>query len=94
VIERWTRDGDVLTYEATVEDPVALTKPWVITPRKVRISKDPEGYPQPYFCDGGGIATTLREHYVKPSPEDRDVRNKCNSHRCGDIEQGAKTSGK
>lgn len=32
VIERWTRDGDTLTYEATVEDPVMLTKPWVITP--------------------------------------------------------------
>src|SRR5260370_13696205 len=35
VTERWTRNGDVLTYEATVEAPVALAKPWVITPRRV-----------------------------------------------------------
>lgn len=33
VIERYTRNGDDLSYEATVEDPVMLTKPWVITPR-------------------------------------------------------------
>src|SRR5207237_306097 len=36
VIERWSRVGDVLSYEATVEDPVALEKPWVVTPRRVK----------------------------------------------------------
>jgi hypothetical protein len=33
VIERYTRHGNLLTYEATVEDPVMFTEPWVVTPR-------------------------------------------------------------
>lgn len=33
VIERYTRHGNLLTYEATVEDPVMFTQPWVLTPR-------------------------------------------------------------
>jgi hypothetical protein len=36
VIERYTRVGDILTYEATVEDPVMFTQPWVVTPKKIR----------------------------------------------------------
>jgi hypothetical protein len=38
VVERWTRSGDMMTYEATVEDPVLFAKPWVITPRRMRHS--------------------------------------------------------
>ena len=38
VIERWTRNGDTVTYEATVEDPVMFTKPWVMTPRTTTIA--------------------------------------------------------
>ncbi len=33
VVERYTRHGNLLTYEATVEDPVMFTEPWVLTPR-------------------------------------------------------------
>ena len=33
VIERYTRHGNLLTYEATVEDPMMFTEPWVLTPR-------------------------------------------------------------
>ena len=33
VVERYTRKGDTLRWEATVEDPNVLTKPWVMTPR-------------------------------------------------------------
>jgi hypothetical protein len=36
VTERYTRDGDVLTYEATVDDPVMFTKPWIMIPRRAR----------------------------------------------------------
>jgi hypothetical protein len=89
VVERWTRDGDVVTYEATVDDPLALTKPWTITPRKFRINKDPEMYLQPYLCEGA-TAATLQQHYVKPNPEDRDIKNKCNGHRCGALNPGSK----
>jgi hypothetical protein len=33
VVERYTRTGDTLRWEATVEDPNVLTKPWKMTPR-------------------------------------------------------------
>jgi hypothetical protein len=32
VIERFTRNGNTLTWQATVEDPVMLAKPWVKSP--------------------------------------------------------------
>jgi hypothetical protein len=52
VIERWTRDGDTLTYEATVEDPVMFIKPWVITPRKIQLgSAGDEVFETPCFPD-------------------------------------------
>jgi hypothetical protein len=49
VVERWTRTGDVLTYEATVEDPVMFTKPWVMTPRQTQIAS-PDDYIRPTMC--------------------------------------------
>jgi len=39
VIERYTRKGNTLTYEATVEDPMVLTKPWTMTPQTVRLEE-------------------------------------------------------
>lgn len=49
VVERWTRTGDVLTYEATVEDPVMFSKPWVMTPRQTQIAKEGD-YIRPTMC--------------------------------------------
>jgi hypothetical protein len=49
VMERWTRSGDVLTYEATVEDPVMFSKPWVMTPRQTQIAA-PGDYIRPTMC--------------------------------------------
>jgi hypothetical protein len=40
VIERFRRDGNNLRYEVTVEDP-ALLQPWVMTPRDLKLSPDP-----------------------------------------------------
>jgi hypothetical protein len=37
VRERWTRKGNELIYEATVEDPVMFTKPWIMPPQKTRL---------------------------------------------------------
>ena len=39
VIERVRRDGDVLHYQATVEDPDVLTKPWVMPARTLKLNR-------------------------------------------------------
>ena len=38
VIEKFTRTGNELLYEVTVEDPEVLVKPWVMPARTLRIS--------------------------------------------------------
>ena len=49
VVERITRKGDTLHWEATVEDPKVLTKPWVMTPQTSVLS-DGMVYEQP-ICE-------------------------------------------
>ena len=49
VVERWTRNGDVITWEATVEDPVMFTKPWVMTPRQTQLAAS-DDYIRPTMC--------------------------------------------
>jgi hypothetical protein len=68
VIERWTRNGNELTYEATVEDPVMFTKPWVITPRKMN-------HHGPSVSSDDGIleercTVNDKNHFIKPSAGD------------------------
>ena len=41
VIERIRREGDALIYQATVEDPGVLTKPWVMDPRTLTLTSEP-----------------------------------------------------
>jgi hypothetical protein len=41
VTERYTRIGDVLKWEVTVNDPDALLEPWVWNPWYLRINPDP-----------------------------------------------------
>jgi hypothetical protein len=38
VIEKFTRKGNTMVYEVTVEDPDVLAEPWVMTPRTFRIN--------------------------------------------------------
>ena len=40
VVERYTRVGDTLRREATVEDPKVLTKPWIIPAQTVILNHD------------------------------------------------------
>lgn len=64
VTERFSRKGDVLTYEATVEDPVMFTKPWVIQPRHFTINNYPEDQMLESICvdnDSGHIAAAAEE---------------------------------
>jgi hypothetical protein len=71
VIERYTRDANTLTYEATVEDPVMFTKPWVITPRKF-----PHGDANDALIEAI-CAGHDKSHFVKPTPEDSYICNYC-----------------
>jgi hypothetical protein len=41
VTERFRRDGDILLYTATVDDPVMLLEPWVMPTRRLRLNKTP-----------------------------------------------------
>jgi hypothetical protein len=42
VIERLHRDGNTLTWTATVEDPDVLLEPWTTTPRVALLNPDPK----------------------------------------------------
>ena len=36
------REGNLLTWQATVEDPDVLLKPWTMNPRVQRLNSDPQ----------------------------------------------------
>ena len=42
VVERFTRQGDALIYDVTVEDPEVLVKPWVLPTRTVVRNPNPD----------------------------------------------------
>jgi hypothetical protein len=42
VIEKFTRQGNEILYEVTVEDPEVLLEPWVMTPRILRATTRPD----------------------------------------------------
>jgi len=43
VVERFTRQGDALLYDVTVEDPEVLVEPWVLPTRTVVRNPNPNG---------------------------------------------------
>jgi len=42
VVEKFTRKGNEILYEVTVEDPEVLVEPWVMTPRKLTANPNPD----------------------------------------------------
>jgi hypothetical protein len=42
LVEKFTRQGNAINYEVTVEDPEVLAEPWVMTPRTMRLITNPE----------------------------------------------------
>src|SRR6267142_1502540 len=42
VIERLHREGDELTWQATVEDPDVLLRPWAMSTRTLKLNPDPK----------------------------------------------------
>ena len=41
VVERFTRTGDAINYQVTVEDPNVFTQPWVMNARTLRLGNRP-----------------------------------------------------
>jgi hypothetical protein len=41
VVERFTRQGEVILYDVTVEDPEVLLEPWVLPTRTLRRNMNP-----------------------------------------------------
>ena len=44
VLEKFRREGNVLHYQVTVEDPEVLLEPWVMTERQLRLNTNPNAY--------------------------------------------------
>jgi hypothetical protein len=65
VTERWSREGNRITYEATVEDPVMFSKPWVVTPKHARLASS-DDYIQPQMC-----LNNDKSHIIEPSATDQ-----------------------
>jgi hypothetical protein len=42
VVEKFTRKGNEMLYEVTVEDPEVLAQPWVMTPRVMKFQTNPD----------------------------------------------------
>ena len=64
VIERLRREGNILSYQITVEDPEVLVEPWVMNPRQLRLNTDPNAYlPEGQPCrdyDRENMVTQIR----------------------------------
>jgi len=65
VIERFTRKGNTLLYEVTIEDPEVLAEPWVMTPRTLRLNtnRDAGLLPEATPCrdyDHANMVTQIR----------------------------------
>jgi len=67
VTERWTREGNTLTVETTVVDPVMFTEPWVLNPRKVQMS-NPGDYIRESICTPDN---STRDNIVDPKGADK-----------------------
>jgi hypothetical protein len=65
VVEKFTRRGDEILYEVTVEDPDVLVEPWVMAPRTLRLNtgRDAGLIPERAYCEvyeTGNISTQIR----------------------------------
>jgi hypothetical protein len=53
VVEKFTRKGDEILYEVTIEDPDVLVEPWVMAPRTLRLNgaADAGLVPERAYCE-------------------------------------------
>jgi hypothetical protein len=52
IVEKFTRKGNEIRYEVTVEDPEVLVKPWVMPSRTLRLSTGKYGDPRAWQLHG------------------------------------------
>jgi hypothetical protein len=65
VIEHFHRDGNTLTWTATVEDPDVLLEPWTTTPRVALLNPKPDAMlPESLPCSERDLTHTVtKEHH-------------------------------
>ena len=65
VIERFHRDGNILTWTATIDDPDVLLQPWTTTPRIAMLNPNPKAMlPESLPCSERDLAHTVtKEHH-------------------------------
>ena len=65
VIERLHRDGNTLSWQATIEDPDVLLQPWTTTPRIAVLNPDPRAMlPESLPCSERDLAHAVtKEHH-------------------------------
>ncbi len=97
VLERWTRKGNQVTVDATVEDPVMFTKPWVLPEKQVvLVTGDPSEYGNyilPAMCNTNDKAH-LRVFANTGDPKDKYVCNWCNPESVYGGDPNVTTQGK
>ena len=65
IVEKFTRTGNEMRYEITLEDPDVLVEPWVMAPRTLRLNRAPDAgiVPERAYCEvyeEGNVTTQLR----------------------------------
>ena len=62
VVERFTRTGDTMRYDVTVEDPNVLSRPWTMNPRTLRVGNRPLEEGPPCVEKDADHLVTLEHH--------------------------------
>jgi hypothetical protein len=62
VTERFTREGDTMSYQVTVDDPKVLTQPWTMNPRKLQLT-DEELEESPRCAEQDGHRLLNSDHH-------------------------------
>src|SRR5438270_16651 len=59
VVERFTRRGNKMEYQVTVDDPKVLLQPWIWEPRTMALNPDPNAkLPEDYPCSERDVDDT------------------------------------
>jgi hypothetical protein len=53
IVEKFTRKGDEILYEITIEDPDVLVEPWVMPTRTLRLNSNADAglVPERAYCE-------------------------------------------